>query len=154
MMKRLIAAGMIAFASPAYAGQEAHEARELTPSDLKFEDDPAFPKGAQTVVVHGDPTKPGQFILRLKMPPNYIVPPHTHPAFESVTVLSGTMGSGMGETVDKSKGKMLGAGSILLLPADHAHYVWSTDEETIVQVSAEGPFDIIYVDPEADPRKK
>jgi len=154
MMKRLIVASMIALASTAYAGHETHEARELTPSELKFEDDPAFPKGAQTVVVHGDPTKPGQFIIRLKMPPNYIVPPHTHPAFESVTVLSGTMGSGMGTTVDKSKGKMLGAGSILLLPPDHPHYVWSTDEETIVQVSAMGPFDIIYVNPEDDPRKK
>jgi hypothetical protein len=32
--------------------------------------------------------------------------------------------------------------------------VWTKDEETIIQVAATGPFDIIYVNPEEDPRKK
>jgi quercetin dioxygenase-like cupin family protein len=154
MRKGLIAAALIALASPALAGDAAHDAKELTPGGMAFEDNPAFPKGAQTVVLHGDPSKPGLFILRAKFPPNYVVPPHTHPVFESVTVLSGTMGSGMGKTVEKSKGKMLGAGSLLLLPADHPHYVWAGDEEVIIQVAAIGPFDLIYVNPEDDPRKK
>ncbi|SDP38045.1 Cupin [Filomicrobium insigne] len=153
-MKRLVAAILIALAGPAYAENTAHDAKELVPTDIKFEDNPAFPKGAQTVVVYGDPSKPGMFILRLKMPPNYIVPPHIHPVFESVTVLSGTMGSGMGKTVEKSKGKLLGPGSLLLLPADHPHYVWSEEQETIIQVTAIGPFDLIYVNPEDDPRNK
>lgn len=153
-MKRLVAAILIALAGPAYAENTAHDAKELVPADMKFEDNPAFPKGAQIVVVYGDPSKPGMFILRLKMPPNYLVPPHIHPVFESVTVLSGTMGSGMGNTVEKSKGKLLGPGSLLLLPADHPHYVWSEEQETIIQVTAIGPFDLIYVNPEDDPRNK
>ncbi len=106
------------------------------------------------MVVYGDPSKPGLFILRAKFSPNYVVPPHTHPVFESVTVMTGSMGSGMGKTVDKSTGKMLEAGSLLLLPADHPHYVWTGDEETIIQVAANGPFDLIYVNPDDDPRKK
>ncbi|WP_244465075.1 hypothetical protein [Candidatus Filomicrobium marinum] len=69
-------------------------------------------------------------------------------------MLSGTMGSGMGNTVEKSKGKLLGPGSLLLLPADHPHYVWSEEQETIIQVTAIGPFDLIYVNPEDDPRNK
>lgn len=154
-MKRcLIAAALILLAGAAAAHDAAHDAKELTPDAMTFEDNPAFPKGAQTVVVYGDPSKPGLFILRAKFPPNYVVPPHTHPVFESVTVMSGAMGSGMGETVDKSKGKMLPAGSLLLLPANHAHYVWTADEETIIQVAANGPFDLIYVNPADDPRKK
>jgi hypothetical protein len=32
--------------------------------------------------------------------------------------------------------------------------VWSGDTETIIQVAAIGPFDLIYVNPEDDPRKK
>lgn len=154
MKKGLIAAALIVLAGAAFAGSVSHDAKELTPGDIAFEDNPAFPKGAQTAVVHGDPSKPGLFILRAKFPPNYVVPPHTHPVFESVTVLTGSMGSGMGKTVDTSSGKMLGAGSLLLLPADHPHYVWTGDEETIIQVSAVGPFDLIYVNPEDDPRTK
>jgi quercetin dioxygenase-like cupin family protein len=150
----LLALGTAAFAQDTSHEVRAHEAKELTPADIKFEDNPAFPKGAQTAVVYGDPSKPGLFVIRAKFPAGYVVPPHTHPVFESVTVLSGSMGSGMGKTVDKSKGKILGPGSVLLLPADHAHYVWAGDEETIVQVIANGPFDLIYVNPEDDPRKK
>lgn len=145
---------MIVLSGAAFAMDPAQHARELTPADIKFEDNPAFPEGAQSMLIHGDPTKPEFFIIRLRFPPNYVVPPHTHPAFESVTVLTGSMGSGMGEKVEKPKGKMLEQGSLLLLPANHAHYVWTEDEETIIQVAATGPFDIIYVDPEDDPRKK
>jgi len=154
MRRGLVAAAMIVLAGPAFAKDAAHEARELTPSDIKFEDNPAFPKGAQSMLIHGDPTKPEFFIIRLKFPPNYVVPAHTHPAFESVTVLTGFMGSGMGKKVEKSTSKMLEAGSLLLLPANHPHYVWTENDETIIQVAATGPFDIIYVNPEEDPRKQ
>lgn len=154
MRKGLVAAALIALAGTAFAHDAANDAKELSPSGMAYQDNPAFPKGAQTVVLHGDPAKPGLFILRAKFPANYVVPPHTHPVFESVTVLSGTMGSGMGETVDKAKGKLLGPGSLLLLPADHPHYVWAGDEEVIIQVTAIGPFDLNYVNPADDPRKK
>lgn len=159
MKKYAIAAALMLLATPALA-QEAshdakgHDAKEMTGADMKFEPNPAFPKGAETVVVYGDPSKPELFIIRAKFPPNYVVPPHTHPVFESVTVLSGSMGSGMGSKVDKTSGKMLKAGGLLLLPANHAHYVWTGDEETIIQVAAVGPFDLIYTNPEDDPRKK
>lgn len=146
-------AALLVFASPAMASDADHKPHELTPQEIAFKDDPAFPKGAQSVLLHGDPSKAEFFIIRLKFPPNYIVPAHTHPRFESVTVLTGKMGSGMGKEVDTAKGKMLAAGSILMLPQDHAHYVWTEDEETIIQVAATGPFDIVYVNPEEDPRK-
>lgn len=155
MKRALIAAGMIAIAGAVFA----HDAtnmdglKELPPEEIIFHDDPAFPKGAQSALLHGDPTKPGLFILRIKFPPNYLVPPHTHPGFETVSVLSGAMGSGMGEKAEL-KGKMLEAGGMLALPANHAHYVWTTDKETIIQVAAVGPFDLIYINPEDDPRKK
>ena len=150
----LVAAAFITLAGSALAHDTANDAKELTPGAMTYEDNPAFPKGAKTVVLYGDPAKPGLFILRAKFPPHYVVPPHTHPVFESVTVLSGTMGSGMGETVDKSKGKVLEAGSLLLLPADHPHYVWAGDEEVTIQVTAIGPFDLKYVNPADDPRLK
>lgn len=156
MKKRLVAVLLIALAGTAYAHDAANmnEMAELAPGEMIYRDDPAFPKGGQTVVLLGDPAKPGLFILRAKFPPNYVVPPHTHPGYETVTVLSGTMGNAMGERFDPSKGKMMEAGSVLGLPANHAHYVWTTDEEVIIQVTAIGPFDLNYVNPDDDPRKK
>lgn len=155
MKKVLIAALMlVAGAALAHDTGGKGDAKEITPADVLFKPDPAFPKGAETAVLYGDPTKPGLFVIRAKFPPNYVVPPHTHPVFESVTVLSGSMGSGMGEKVDKSSGKMLKPGGMLLLPPDHPHYVWSGDEDTIIQVIANGPFDLIYINPADDPRKK
>lgn len=82
MKKSLIAAALIVFSGAAFADDPAQHARELTPADITFEDNPAFPKGAQSMLIHGDPSKPGFFIIRLKFPPNYIVPAHTHPALE------------------------------------------------------------------------
>ncbi|WP_045836236.1 cupin domain-containing protein [Hyphomicrobium sp. 99] len=152
--KALMAAALIAFTSSAFAEEATHHAKELTPADVKFEDNAAFPKGIRTVVLYGDPSKPGLFILRVKLPPHSVIAPHTHPVFESVSIITGAMGSGMGEKVDKSKGKVLEAGALLLLPANHAHYVWSEDQETILQVAAIGPFDLTYINPKDDPRKK
>ena len=156
MKKAIVIAALIALAGtfgPLYA-HDGDGAKELGPQEIIFKDDPAFPNGGQSALIEGDPDKPGLFILRIKFPPNYVVPPHTHPGLETVTVLTGAMGSGMGEKADITKGKMLAAGGILVLPANHAHYVWTGDEETIIQVAAIGPFDLIYINPEDDPRNK
>ena len=93
-------------------------------------------------------------IAWLKFPPNYPIPPHTHPFTEVVTVLKGKLGNGMGGTFDTANGEVLNAGDSFVLPTGHSHYVWTTDEETIVELIATGPWDITYINPEDDPRKK
>jgi hypothetical protein len=45
-------------------------------------------------------------------------------------------------------------GSVFALPGKHPHYVWTTNEETIVQVVFTGPGGIEFVNPADDPRKK
>ncbi len=52
---------------------------------------PALPKGAKAAVLQGDPTKAGQFVLRLHAPSGYKVPPHMHSIIENVTVIKGTL---------------------------------------------------------------
>jgi hypothetical protein len=49
---------------------------------------------------------------------------------------------------------MLKAGSSFVLPAGHTHYVWTTDEETVIELIATGPWGITYTNPADDPRKK
>src|SRR5207253_11284950 len=58
-------------------------------------------KGAQTVILVGDPTKAETIVQRVKFPPHFKVPPHTHPYSEVVTVLSGTYWNAMGDDMEK-----------------------------------------------------
>ncbi len=157
LLKIAVIVVMGVLSTAAIANEAADATRpmqEIKESDIVYRDDPAFAKGAQTAVLVGDPKKPGLFILRLKMVPGFVVQPHTHPVFETVTVLKGKMGSGMGEKADLTKGKLLGIGAVLALPAKHPHYVWAADEEVVLQVVANGPFDINYINPADDPRLK
>src|SRR5882724_9669056 len=78
----------------------------VSPDGLKWGAAPnAFPKGAEIVVVSGDPSKEGLYTYRLKLPAGYKVPAHTHPADEHVTVISGTFHVGMGGKLDDTKGE-------------------------------------------------
>jgi quercetin dioxygenase-like cupin family protein len=113
---------------------------------------PVLPSGAQAVVLYGDPSKEGQFALRLKLPSGYHVPPHNHPVQENVTVISGTFKLGMGESADQGKVDSMPAGSFISLPPGMAHYVYF-DEETVIQINTEGPWGLNYLNPEDDPRK-
>jgi len=151
MKKLLISVALIALAGSALA-QDA--VTMIKPDGLTWKDNPALPKGAQFAVLVGDPTKAGGVVVqRVKLPANYQVPPHTHPYAETVTVISGSLGSGMGEKFEK-KGEMLKPGSLFALPAKHAHFVWTGNEEAIVQVQFVGPGGIDYINPADDPRKK
>jgi hypothetical protein len=61
----------------------------LTPDKLVWKDNPGLPKGAQTAILVGDPTKAGDVVvLRAKFPADYQVPPHTHPYAETITVIN------------------------------------------------------------------
>lgn len=114
---------------------------------------PSLPPGAQGAALFGAPAKPGPFVLRLKFPAGFVVAPHRHSQDEFVTVLSGKIAFGAGEKVDRASLKALPPGSFVHLPAGMPHYV-VTFEDTVLQVNAMGPFDVIYVDPKDDPRKR
>lgn len=136
----------ISFAVPASMAQDAMKVMKVG-----LESHPIF-KGAQTVILFGDPTKADTIVQRVKFPPHFKVPPHTHPYAEMVTVLSGTYWNAMGD--DMEKGVMLNPGSAFVLPANHIHRVWTGDEETILQITFTGPGGITFVNPDDDPRKK
>jgi quercetin dioxygenase-like cupin family protein len=126
----------------------------LDSASIKWGDvPPAFPRGAKMAVLYGDPSKEGLFIVRLKMPANYTVQAHWHPTDESVTVVSGTCSFGMGDKFDAKQLRNFAAGSFVVAPAKHNHFVTSKKGCT-VEVAAMGPFAITYVNPADDPSKK
>lgn len=124
------------------------------PTEIRWQaGPPSLPPGAEFAVLEGDPSKPGPFVFRVKVPDGYRIPTHTHPKPERVTILAGTFHLGMGETFDAVKGEALPVGTYGTWPAGMKHYVW-VEGETIVQFHGEGPWVIEYVNPEVDPRKK
>jgi ketosteroid isomerase-like protein/quercetin dioxygenase-like cupin family protein len=100
---------------------------------------PGFAPGARISVLHGNPSKPGRFVLRLSFPDGYQVPLHWHPTAEYVTVLSGGASFGMGNAVDPSATQNVGVGDFAFIPARHAHWLTARGA-TVVQVSGNGPF--------------
>ena len=77
MKMLLISVALIALAGSAMAQDTP---TRLTPDALTWKENPAFPKGVQLATLVGDPTKAGDVVvLRIKFPPNFQMPPHTHP---------------------------------------------------------------------------
>lgn len=113
----------------------------------------SLPSGAQAVVLYGNPAQDGPFVLRLKFPDGFTVPPHRHSKDEFVTVISGTFAVAAGEKLDRGLAKPLPAASFVHLPAGMPHYAWAAGE-AVVQINGFGPFDVTYVDPKDDPRIK
>src|SRR5688572_8857762 len=114
---------------------------------------PSLPPGAQAAALLGSPGKEGPFVLRLRFPSGFTIPPHRHSKDEFVTVLAGTFVVGAGEKLDRAAAKQLPAGSFVDLPAGMPHYAWA-EGETVVQINGIGPFDVLYIDPKDDPRKQ
>lgn len=151
MRKLLYACALLAPLSSALA-QDVSVRKQ--PSEFTFKDNPAIPKGGQSVLLFGDPKAAGLTVYRVKLPPNYKLPPHTHPYQEIVTVLSGKVGISLGKTHDTSGG-LLEPGAFVVVPEGQPHFAWSQAEGGVIQVQiVSGPVTINYLDPADDPRKK
>jgi ketosteroid isomerase-like protein len=126
----------------------------LAPGELKWGDaPPSLPPGAKMTVVQGDPTQAQAFVVRAQVPAGYKVPPHWHPGVENLTILSGTVALGMGETFDESKMTTIPVGGYASLPAEMRHYFMAKTASTF-QVHGMGPFVVNYVNPADDPSKQ
>lgn len=123
------------------------------PSAIEWRASDSLPSGAQVAVLEGDPSKEGFFAMRIKMPDGYRVPPHWHSTQERVTVLTGTLNLGSGDTFDASKAKPFPAGTYSSMPPRMTHFAWMSGE-TILQLSSMGPWTITYVNSADDPRRK
>jgi quercetin dioxygenase-like cupin family protein len=113
-----------------------------------------FPPGAMFAVVQGNPSVAGEiFTVRLRFPNGYILPPHTHPTDEHVTVLRGTFSVGLGTVFSQDSLKALQPNEFITAPKNMAHFATARGI-TEVQVHAIGPFQLTYVNPADDPTKK
>jgi quercetin dioxygenase-like cupin family protein len=148
-----LALALAALGPTAALAESAEPMVMVTPTDLKWADAKSLPPGVKVAVIEGTLDKAVPFTFRLKIPADYKLPAHWHPAIEHVTVISGTFNMGMGDKLDTEQTKALAPGSAAIMQPKTNHFAW-TDEETEVQVHGVGPWAINYVNPEDDPRKK
>ena len=128
----------VALAQQMNAGGAATAPTIVTMDDVKWAPGTGMLKGADVAVLSGDPSKPGPYVMRLRIPANTKIPPHFHGDTENVTVISGALLVGLGDTFDASKMKELGPGSFVSVPANLHHYAM-TKAETIIQIHGMGP---------------
>lgn len=122
--------------------------------EIEWKDGPAsFEQGAQYAVLEGDPGAPGLFTMQLKLPDGFHISPHTHPKHERVTVISGTVLLGQGTELDREATEKMTPGSYTTMPPGMRHFVFA-EGETVVQLTSMGPWEINYLNPEDDPRKR
>ena len=126
----------------------------LTPSEVKWNDAPGLGPGFKIAVIEGDPKVAGPLMMRIKIPANGKIAPHTHPALEHVTVISGTFYLGIGEKVDASKAGAYPAGGVVVIPQGMPMFAFAKGKETVVQVHGIGPWATNYLKPADAPAAK
>lgn len=112
---------------------------------------PALERGAQAAVLSGDPSQPGPFVLRLKVPAGFKIATHWHPTDEQVTLLAGDLTLTMDAHAPGEHAHTFSPGGYALLPAK-MHHAASTKGGATIQLGGMGPFELHYVDPKDDPR--
>lgn len=128
--------------------------RAILPEDVVWKPFPAFPPSVRLAVLVGDPSQPGPYIIRVKVPHDVKLMPHRHPEDRIYTVMSGIFYIGLGEKFDAGKMTAFPPGSVVVLPGDTAHFHWAKSGEYVTQVTAIGPLGLEYLDRDDDPRQR
>jgi len=126
--------------------------RSVLPEQLDWRPFAAFPPSVRLAVVVGDPSKPGPYVIRIKVPASVKLMPHRHPEDRIYTVMSGVFYVGVGERFDSDRLTAYPPGAVIVLPGGTPHFHWARSGEYISQVTANGPLGLEYLDADDDPR--
>jgi len=125
----------------------------VVPGDTQWQKNKAMPYGMRIMYLYGDPSKPGPYVYRIRVPTGYKIPPVKYPDDRVTTILKVIMWNAEGERYDPMKMQELGAGTMFVTPANTPHFQWARTE-LILQIVGFGPVDnpVTYINPDDDPR--
>jgi len=115
---------------------DEHDFMIATPSDLE----PA--EGSRSVVLYGDPSKEGLYVIQITFGPGQGSRPHFHSTARHINVIKGTWWVSTGPNADVyNPDDMLKVeqGTFIYEPPNGHHYDMAKDEEVIVQIFGIGP---------------
>ena len=141
----------------AQSGARAHQPgqevfRAILSEDIDWKPFPAFPPSIRLAVVVGQPSEPGPYTIRVKVPHGEKLMPHKHPEDRVYTVISGIFHIGLGDEFDASKLEAYPPGAVIILPGNTPHFHWAKSSEYVTQVTAMGPLGLEYLSAKDDPR--
>jgi hypothetical protein len=155
-LARVTAMSLTLLAAPAIAQQTMlmKGMDTIVAAGLAWTDAKSIPPGAQMVLLYGSPDRSGPYIMRIKFPAGYKLPPHRHEDARAVTVLQGNYWSAVGDAFDQGRLKKFGPRDYYTTDAGVNHFAWA-ETEVIIQESGMGPVSspIEFVNPADDPRK-
>jgi len=114
----------------------------------------AFPASVRLAVIAGQPSEPGPYTIRVKVPGGVKLMPHRHSEDRVYTIISGVFYIGLGDEFDAGKLEAYPPGTVIVLPSNTSHFHWAKSGEYIAQVTAIGPLGFEYVNSKDDPRNE
>lgn len=106
---------------------------------------PNLPEGCEVAVLEGNPKSNDLFTVRFKISGEFIMPPHTHPKDERVTILQGKAYVAFGKGAIREKAKEFGPGDYYVNARNAIHSVWA-DSSTIIQITGIGPWEANFIE--------
>src|SRR5262245_16105900 len=86
--------------SRAAAGAADVPFQAILEKDLRWQPFAAFPPEVRLAVVVGEPSRPGPYVIRVRVPDRVRLMPHRHPEDRVYTVISGVFYIGLGDRFD------------------------------------------------------
>lgn len=120
--------------------------------DVNWRPFAAFPPSVLLAAIVGDPSQPGPYTIRVRVPHGVKLMPHRHPEDRVYTVISGVFYIGLGDQFDPNKLQAYPPGSVIVLPGNTSHFHWAKSSEYVTQVTAIGPLGLEYINTKDDPR--
>src|SRR5262245_47318416 len=108
--------------------------------------DPLGTSGVNQAVLHGDPTKPGLYVVLNRFKPGNFSRPHFHPNDRFITVVKGTWWVATGNKYDTNNMVPMPTGSFVTHFAKQVHWDGAKDEEAWVLIVGEGPATLTRVE--------
>jgi quercetin dioxygenase-like cupin family protein len=137
---RILIAGLVLAASTLFAqGAELNPAAVTIkmPDKLTWRDPESSP--TNQAILHGDPTKPGLYIVVNRFKPGNMSRPHFHPNDRFITVLKGTWWVGTGTKFDANATVPVPAGGFVTHYGKQVHYDGAKNEEVMLLIVGDGP---------------
>ncbi len=106
---------------------------------------PNLPSGCEIAVLEGNPKSPDLFTVRFRASGEFVMPPHSHPKDERVTVLQGKMAVAFGRDGRRENAKEFGPGDYYVNARGAIHTVWA-DTVSIIQITGIGPWEAEFAE--------
>lgn len=98
-----------------------------------------LPPGCEIAVLDGSPQVADLFTVRFRVLDTFVMPPHTHPKDERVTIVSGTAAVAFGAEASREDATEFGPGDYYVNARDAVHQVW-VEGPTVLQITGIGPW--------------